>query len=478
MKKTDLTTPNVYDGMALIADPIHQYILFTVPEDKSADETTEQNILDSPWMQRLRRIYQLQSARWVYPAAEHSRFQHSLGTMHMAGEFAKSIYPSLSSVCKDVPSLNYIEELLRLAGLLHDVGHGPYGHFFDDNFLIDWELTHEKMGQKIITQKLGKDIARIRRSPSGGFEKGEKMDAQKVSYLIKMPEAGEACKQPRWLQMLRQLFSGVYTVDNLDYVQRDAYMTGFSLDMVDIPRLRYYTFFTKEGLTLHQSGISALGRFLNARLNLYTNVYFHRTTRGLDLHLQEFFHDTMKFILPDNPLENLDDYLKCDEWMLFNIVQDWQDSKDEKKRRLAAEWKKLHDREVKWKMSFVAEISLDQIQRGVGFLKAADYETRIRECLPKKLKNLPFKIDLATQDPRPLNPITERKKRINIFNPVTQKTSPEPLLDIYRFIPARVMHFRVFSLNHEFDTELSAAAEKVLGNSEKSIPTKSLQTNI
>ena len=107
----------------------------------------------------------------------------------------------------------------------------------------------------------------------------------------------------------------------------------------------------------------------------------------------------------------------------------------------------------------------------VGFSKADDYEAKIRECLPKKLKNLSFKVDLATQDPRPLNPITEREKRINIFNPVTEKTSPEPLLDIYRFIPARVMHFRVFSLNHNYDGELSTAAEKVLGSSEKSIPT-------
>ena len=69
-----------YGGTALIADPIHQYIQFTVPEKKG--EVTEKALIDSPWVQRLRYIYQLQSARWVYPSAEHSRFQHSLGAMH------------------------------------------------------------------------------------------------------------------------------------------------------------------------------------------------------------------------------------------------------------------------------------------------------------------------------------------------------------------------------------------------------------
>jgi HD superfamily phosphohydrolase len=117
--------------------------------------------------------------------------------------------------------------------------------------LSGFGLTHEDLGRLIICRRLGRIITRIRRSPSGPFAKGEQLDPGAIAFLIKMPDAGDE-RRPRWLQLLRQLFSGTYTVDNLDYVQRDAFMTGYSLDIVDIPRLRFYTFYSKEGLTLHQ----------------------------------------------------------------------------------------------------------------------------------------------------------------------------------------------------------------------------------
>jgi HD superfamily phosphohydrolase len=456
---------DIYRGVALIADPIYDYALFTIPCTDDETEKTEKDLIDSPWVQRLRRIYQLQTARWVYPSAEHTRFQHSLGTMHNGGEFGKALYESLRTVCDDLPSLPFVEELLRIAGLLHDIGHGPYGHFFDDHFLNQYNITHEYVGQQIITKELASIIRAIRRSPSGLFAPGEKIDPDHVAYLIRIPDDHPAATAPPWLRFLRQLFTGIYTVDNLDYVQRDAYMTGFALDLVDVKRLLHYSFYSSEGLTLHQTGISALNRFLNARLNLYSNVYFHRTTRALDLHLQEIFRDTMNLILPSfNPQENLEHYLGCDEWSLFAETRRWLHANNKRKRELGTEWEKLFRREVKWKMSFSMEIPIDQVQWGTKLLRREDYEAHIRENLPHDKKDIIFQVDLATQDPRPLNPISESDKRIHIFDPVTGKISLEPLKEIFRFIPARVVHFRIFSLRHDDDEILSKAAEKPLND--------------
>src|SRR5207253_9263258 len=124
-----------------ISDPIHGYVELT--KRRSPDETraaglldedvAEDDLLDTAWVQRLRRISQLQSARWVFPSAEHSRFTHGLGVMHEAGLWAQTLNPSLRGALvaagEPVPSEGLVVETLRVAGLLHDVGHGPFAHF-------------------------------------------------------------------------------------------------------------------------------------------------------------------------------------------------------------------------------------------------------------------------------------------------------------------------------------------------------------
>jgi HD superfamily phosphohydrolase len=458
-----------YDGNALLGDPVHGYISFTTPRPSVA-ERTEKDLIDTVWMQRLRQIYQLQSARWVYPSAEHSRFQHSLGAMHLAGRFARHLYPSLKAAVPDCPSANFIEELLRVAALLHDVGHGPFGHFFDDNYLEQFELTHEKLGQHIIRTQLAEIIRDIRRSPSGEFTKRERLDPDQIAFLI--GKGGPAAsKQPRWLVFLQPMLSGIYTVDNLDYVLRDAYMCGVAVGPVDIDRLMYYTFFTDKGLTLHKSGLSALNMFLNARLYMYTNVYYHRTTRAIDQHLKELFKDTMAALFPYNPVENLPAYLDLTDWSLLETVRKWGQEGDTSTTGLGREWTTILAREVKWKMAYDVTLSMRYFEKGKTLIDAPELEKRIRKRLPEKLKDLSFCVDMASQDPRPVNPLMMGERQIYVFNPSTRKVEKEPLKDFFDYIPARVVQCRVFTLNHNHDLLLADIVEQVLGIQEDSIKT-------
>ncbi len=458
-----------YDGTALLGDPIHGYISFTTP--RGGGEQTEKDLIDTLWMQRLRRIYQLQSARWVYPSAEHSRFQHSLGAMHLAGRFARHLYPSLKAAIPDCPSANYIEELLRVAALLHDVGHGPFGHFFDDNYLAQFDLTHEKVGQHIIKAELGDIIRAIRRSPTGEFGKGDpRLHPEQIASLIGKG-AKAPVKQPRWLAFLQPMLSGIYTVDNLDYVLRDAYMCGVAIGAVDIDRLMYYTFFTDKGLTLHKSGLSALNMFLNARLYLYTNVYYHRTTRAIDEHLKELFKGTMAEFFPYNPVKNLPAYLELTDWSLLETVRKWGTSKSGPTVALGREWAGILAREVKWRMAYDVTLSMREVKKGQTLIDEADLVKKIRKNLPKKLKDIPFRVDMASQDPRPVNPLMMGDRQIYVFNPSTRRVEKEPLKDFFDYIPARVVQCRVFTLNHDHDTELAEIIDKVLGIQEDSIKT-------
>src|SRR5918911_4419428 len=141
-----------YSRVNLSSDPIYQYLRVTKPG--GVPGTSEQELIDSAWLQRLRRIHQLQSAWWVFATAEHSRFQHSMGGMPLAGEWARHLSPTLRQLHPEAPSRAVVVETLRLAGLLHDVGHGPFGHFFDENYLARWGIDHEVIGRHLVLGEL------------------------------------------------------------------------------------------------------------------------------------------------------------------------------------------------------------------------------------------------------------------------------------------------------------------------------------
>jgi len=463
-----LTAP--YDGSALIADPIHEYITFTVPYTKpDATEQTEKDLIDSPWVQRLRYIYQLQSARWVYPSAEHSRFQHSLGVMHVAGRFARHLYPSLAKVVPDLPSLNYIEELLRVTALVHDIGHGPFCHFFDENFLETFGLTHERIGQVIIREHLGPIIRKIRRSPHGHFDPGEQLDPAHIAFLILKDPDKDSTAYPKWLAFLQPVIGGIYTADNLDYVLRDSYMCGVAVGPVDLTRLIHYTLMTSSGLTIHRTGLPALQMFLNTRLYLYSNVYYHRTTRAIDIHLREIFHDTMDYVFPHNPLDRMDDYLHLTDWSLMETVRHWPGERSKKKRALGLEWARILGRDVKWKMAFNAFLPTRGDERGRTFMDRSAIEDRIRRALPPALRRLEFRVDMANQDPRPINLLNMGEFQIYVYDPATHAVSKEALKEFFDYLPARIIQFRIFAKDHHTDATLAKVAEKVLGSDGHSI---------
>ena len=412
----------------LISDPIHGYIELTKrlrPDDAGAaglpaEDVAEEDLLDTAWLQRLRRISQLQSARWVFPTAEHSRFTHGLGVMHEAGLWARSLYPSLRAALlaepadarEAVPSEGLVVETLRMAGLLHDVGHGPFAHFFDDHVLAafpapsdprragDKRLTHEDLSQRIIEDELGPLLAALRRAPGAvperdAFADGESIDPRWVSFLVAKPALVDP-SMPRWVRWLAPLLSGVFTVDNLDYVRRDAYLTGVAAGAVDVDRLRRYTFVSSAGLTLYEPGLGALEMFLTARRFMYQQVYFHRTVRAIDLDLAEVFGPSVRAIFgDDSPADRLSAFADLDEYALLHQAARWARGLDVEQvgPAIAERWRAILLRQPTWRSE--AEIRAEyepgwwpaDLVAGLG----ADEPGRIA-------------IDLAVVDARPADP--------------------------------------------------------------------------
>jgi len=450
---------------SLSNDPVHGYIPFTSSAGTGSDEVAEQQIIDHPWVQRLRHIHQLQTAWWVFPSAEHTRFQHVLGAMHLASRAVEKLYESLHNVCDDVPSRGYVESLMRMAALLHDVGHGPFGHFFDQHFLADYGLTHETLGGEIIRRDLTGLLRRVRTNPAGRMEDGESLDPEHIVFLIVRPKNTPPKDAPRWLQFLQSLFSGLFTVDNLDFVLRDAYMSGYNARAFDLERLLHYSAFTEQGLTVHDRGLSALVRFIAVRGELFRAIYFHRTVRAIDLTLQELFAESKQHLFSGNPLEYLEEYQKLTEWSILVDVGRWQHSDDPTLRELGRRWQCLLRRQVRWKMACERTVFFEpgESERSSVFSNEKAFEAALRDHLPKELKDLPLRVDTARHVHRP-GAHTPTAGQNFLYDPATKMIRSLDDRELFRQIPLSCRICRVYAEDNRHNYEVATAMDQLMGS--------------
>jgi HD superfamily phosphohydrolase len=221
--------------MTTIKDSVHDHI--TV-------EGVARDLLDTPAVQRLRHIKQLGTARLVYPSANHTRFEHSLGVYHLACEALDSIGIEGRQA-----------ERVRAAALLHDVGHSPYSHTVED-------LVHRRTGN------YHDDVADLLAdSPVADVLRDHDLDPDAIAGLI----AGEG--------ELGQLVSGELDVDRMDYLVRDAHHTGVPYGTIDHERLVHGLTFLDGELVLDEGNVQTAESLLVARALMNPTVYRHHVTR-------------------------------------------------------------------------------------------------------------------------------------------------------------------------------------------------------
>ena len=240
-------------------DPIHGFIKLSKKEKR---------LIDTQVFQRLRRIRQLAMTFLVYPGAAHTRFDHSIGVMHIAGRICtrlQELNPSRISD-KDV-------DRVRLAALLHDVGHGPFSHVSEH--LLD-EFTYDKTDKdkprEKIHEKITVDI--IQTDPEiNAIFRDEGRDEEQ-DFVIEMIEG----KEKRW-DWRRDIVSSELDADKMDYLLRDSYFAGVKYGLYDLEKLIESCLLTERlntPLAISSKGIYALEQILLARHHMTQQVYWHR----------------------------------------------------------------------------------------------------------------------------------------------------------------------------------------------------------
>jgi HD superfamily phosphohydrolase len=280
----------------------------------------EHEVIQQPAFQRLRRIRQLAWTDYVYPGAMQTRFEHSLGVMHMIGMLYDGIVQRSSSMIqelgyRDLAKARY-RKLLRLAALLHDVGHAPFSHAGEDilpeNPTEGRPYQHEEYSAAVIRLQF-KDLIENHKENANYY-----FTADEVASLVDGgPGAGRAA-------LWRDLLSGQLDADRMDYLLRDSYHAGVEYGRYDWRRIvGNVTLVRDPESEAPKVGVSHAGRhavegMLIARYMMFNQVYYHHTRVILDRHLQRALESMLpggKF--PPPTPDQIADFLAWDDWRVL-----------------------------------------------------------------------------------------------------------------------------------------------------------------
>jgi HD superfamily phosphohydrolase len=331
--------------------PVHGFITL---------DDWEREIISQPAYQRLRRIRQLAWTDQVYPGAMHSRFEHSLGVMHVATAMFDAIVSSSREVLRnelhfDDAGLKRARILVRLAALLHDVGHSPFSHASEELFPFTQDgsrrYVHEEYSAAIIREKLRTAIE------NHPLNTNYEIKADQIASLL------EASSESEHFLIWRDLISGQMDADRIDYLLRDSLHIGVHYGRFDWRRLigcltlvrgnsaRAYRLGVTEG------GLHAAESLVLARYFMFTQVYFHKTRVAYDLHLL----GALREILPDGQFPKptqLDEFLRWDDWRVLGTLAEGAGGEDG--RRLC---ERSHFREVYHTSETPSRADLQQFER-------------------------------------------------------------------------------------------------------------------
>ena len=274
-----------------LRDPLHGYIGLTEPELR---------VIDTSPVQRLRNIKQLSVASMAYPGAEHTRFLHALGSMHLASQMAESLRRSTTITDEEL-------QLVRLAGLLHDVGHGPFSHSYEEILVKHRGLNHEHMTREVVERSELADVLR-----ACGFEPKE------VTELIGKPEKAK--------RFLHQIIVSQVDADKMDFLVRDSYYTGAEYGKIDISRLVQAMEVFNNDIAIDLKALYALEAFMIARYEMFLAVYYHHAVRAAEVMLYKAM-DHVHDLIGLTTFKDVQEFLRLDDPYVLTKLRELDSSK-------------------------------------------------------------------------------------------------------------------------------------------------------